>query len=105
MVAQDSATTSLTTNSASQAYGSEQSTTFTVTVDTGNGESLPASEKVTVEVGSTSCLATLTPSATGGRGRCPIGPHDFERVRTPPRSTMEVTPTSPGRVRPPRRSR
>ena len=72
-VTQDSTTTGLTTNSASQAYGSEQSTTFTVTVRTGNGESLPPGERVTVSVGTTSCVATLTPTGTGGRGGCPIG--------------------------------
>ena len=77
VVTQDSTTTGLTTNSASQAYGSEQSTTFTVTVRTGNGESLPAAENVTVHVGTTSCPVTLAPNATGGRGGCSIGPTDL----------------------------
>ncbi len=77
VVTQDSTTIGLTTNSASQAYGSEQATTFTVTVRTGNGESLPAAETVTVHVGTTSCPATLTPNATGGRGGCSIGPTDL----------------------------
>ena len=77
VVTQDSTTTGLTTNSASQAYGSEQSTTFTVTVRTGNGEPLPASESVTVSVGTTSCVATLAPNSTGGRGGCAIGATDL----------------------------
>ena len=73
VVSNDAATITLTTTAASQAYGDEGATTFTATVDTGNGESLPAPETVTIDVGTTSCPATLTPDATGGKGGCQIG--------------------------------
>ena len=78
MVAPDSTTTHLTTDSAGQAYGDEQATTFTVTVNTGNGEPLPVSQNVTVQVGSTSCLATLTPDSHRGPGGCAIGSTDLD---------------------------
>ena len=73
VVSKDSTSITLTTTAASQAYGDEGATTFTATVDTGNGESLPARETVTIDVGTASCPATLTPDATGGKGGCQIG--------------------------------
>ena len=95
----------LTTSAASQAYGEEQGHLFTATVDTGNGESLPAAETVTIDVGTTSCLATLTPNATGGQGGCRIGATDLGVGGTHGlgRATA-VTATCPARARPPPRS-
>jgi hypothetical protein len=72
-VVPDSSTTALTTDVASQNYGEEGATTFTVTVHTGNGELLPTTDSATVDVGSASCVATLTPDAGGGSGGCMIG--------------------------------
>jgi fibronectin-binding autotransporter adhesin len=77
-VTRDSTTVSLATDAARQAYGQEGNTTFTATVTTGNGESLPSGETVTVDVGTTTCLVTLTPIAGGGRGTCSIGATDLE---------------------------
>ena len=73
----DSTTVSLTTNAASQPYGNEGGTVFTVTVSTENGEELPAVEYATVDVGTTTCLATLTPATGGATGSCSIGPDDL----------------------------
>jgi parallel beta-helix repeat protein len=72
VVSPDSTTTSLSTDVATQNYGEEGSTTFTVTVQTGNGEPLPTADTATVDVGSASCVATLTPGGNGGSGGCSI---------------------------------
>ena len=53
--------------------GSESAAIFSVAVTTGNGETLPATETATVDVGSTNCVASLTPSGSGGAGTCTIG--------------------------------
>ena len=46
----------------------ESAAVFTVAVTTHYGEAVPNGEKVTVTVGSTSCIATLT----AGNGTCTI---------------------------------
>jgi len=57
--------------------GFEDSATLTATVVTGNGEVLPSGGPVTVDVGTTSCVATLVPAGTGGAGSCHIGATDL----------------------------
>jgi len=52
----------------SVAPGAESAAVFTVGVATHYGEAVPNGEKVTVTVGSTSCVATLT----AGNGTCTI---------------------------------
>ena len=69
----DSTTTSLSTNVFGQLYGHEGATTFTVTVQTGNGELVPTNDSATVDVGSASCMVTLLVSGGGGSGGCSIG--------------------------------
>jgi hypothetical protein len=77
-LSQDSTTTSLTTTpTATEPYGSEGNTSFVVTVQTGGGESVPSGEMVTVTVGTTDCVATLSPVAGGGQGSCSIGNSDL----------------------------
>jgi hypothetical protein len=71
-VGADSTTTGLATNTASQIYGHEGATRFTVTVHTANGEALPTTDSATVHVGTASCVATLTPAGNGGSGGCSI---------------------------------
>ena len=70
VVSPDTTTTSLTADVASESYGTEGATTFTVTVRTGNGESVPSGETVGVAVGSASCAAPLAPDTGGGTGTC-----------------------------------
>ncbi|HUE08785.1 MAG TPA: Ig-like domain-containing protein, partial [Acidimicrobiales bacterium] len=72
-IKQDSTTTKVSETPTSVAFGSESTSVFTVTVTTGNGEPLPATEPVTVTVGSTSCVASVAPSGDGGTGTCNIG--------------------------------
>ena len=58
-----------------QPYGDEGATVFTVTVSTDNGEQLPATESVAVDVGSASCGVSLVP----GQGVA-AGPARSERT-------------------------
>jgi hypothetical protein len=77
-VTPDTTVTALSATPSSDAYGNEAATSFDVSVTTGNGEALPISgEVVTVNVGSTSCVATLTAAAPGGTGSCAIGHSDL----------------------------
>jgi Bacterial Ig-like domain (group 3) len=70
----DSTTTTIKAVNASQPYGKEAATAFTVTVLTGGGEVLPFSgETATVNVGSATCIVALTPGGSGGSGSCSIG--------------------------------
>ena len=48
-----------------------------MTVSTDNGEQLPATESVAVDVGSASCGVSLVPGAGGGSGTCSIGEDDL----------------------------
>jgi hypothetical protein len=56
----------------SATYGAESTPVFTATVTTYDGEELPAAEPITINVGSGSCTATLTPAAHGGSGSCSL---------------------------------
>jgi choice-of-anchor C domain-containing protein len=71
-VNQDSTLTVLQGLPLSVVYGSEQKAVFGVAVLTGNGEALPASEPVTVTVGTASCVASMTPTTLGAVGSCSI---------------------------------
>ena len=73
MVSPDTTSLSLTALAAPVTFGQESTTLFTVTLKTGNGEELAGPEKVTVDVGTTSCQAILAPVALGGSGSCSIG--------------------------------
>ena len=73
VVSPDSTTTTLSMSSSTQTLGNESATVFTVAVQTGNGEPLPSVDSTTVTVGSTSCVAAVAPTATGGSGGCSIG--------------------------------
>ena len=72
-IGRDSTTTRVSETPTSVAFGNESTSVFTVTVTTGNGEPLPATEPVTVTVGSTNCVASVAPSGNGGTGTCSIG--------------------------------
>jgi hypothetical protein len=73
VTAKDSTSVELSAAPASEPFGSEASTAFTVTVFTGQGEELAGSENVTVDVGTTSCVALVAPTTGGGSGSCSIG--------------------------------
>jgi streptogramin lyase len=51
-------------------YGQESTEVAGVAVSTGSGEELPATEPVTVTVGSASCVAEVAPTPGGGSGSC-----------------------------------
>jgi len=71
-VTKDSTSLSVSVSPSSVRHGSETSAVFTVTITTGNGEPLPASEDVTVSVGGATCTAVVTPSGSGGTGKCSL---------------------------------
>ncbi len=61
-VGSDSTTTTVTASPDTVTTGFEQTALLSATVATGNGEALPsAGEQVTIDVGATSCFATLAP--------------------------------------------
>jgi hypothetical protein len=66
LVKKDSTTTKVTVSPNSVTSGAESSAVFSVSVKTGNGETVPNGEIVTVKVGSTSCMVTLS----AGAGTC-----------------------------------
>ena len=72
-VSKDSSTIKLSKSAPFLSRGNEQAVTLTATVLTGNGESLPTSDSVTIGVGTTQCVATVAPAGGGGRGGCSIG--------------------------------
>ena len=69
----DSTTGHLTESASSATYGAENGVTFTASVTTGNGEKLPSTDSETINVGTTSCAASVAPAAGGGSGSCTIG--------------------------------
>jgi hypothetical protein len=72
-VSQDSTLTVLQGLPITIAYGSEQKVVFGVAILSGNGEVLPATESVTVNVGTASCVASMTPTPlVGAIGSCSI---------------------------------
>ncbi len=86
LTVKDTTSTSLSVNHTSEVYGHEGLATFTVGVQTGQGETVPSGEMVTVAVGSAHCLVTLATVTGGGRGLCqladtavPAGSYTAER--------------------------
>ena len=77
VVNMDNTTTSVSVSPMQATYGNESTSVFTVNVTTTHGESLPATENVTVHVGSASCTAPVAPSSGGGTGTCSIGNIDL----------------------------
>ena len=61
-ITKDSSTTVAGESASHALFGSEASVTFSATVTTGNGETVPAGESVTIHVGSASCAATTNGS-------------------------------------------
>ena len=91
-VTKDSTTATVSETPTSVAYGHEASSIFTVTVVTGNHEVLPSTDNVTVNVGTASCVAAVTPSGTGGTGTCSLSATALAASATP----YTVTATYPG---------
>ena len=83
-VGRDSTTTSVVAAPDSVNIGSEDTGLLTATIITGNGESFPAGvEQVTIDVGTSSCVAALVPGGTGAHGTCSIGASDLAVSGTP----------------------
>jgi len=76
-VAPDSTTTTVTALPGTVTVGYEHSVVLTAAVATGNGETLPSADAITIGVGSASCATTLVPVAGGGSGSCSIGASDL----------------------------
>jgi type II secretory pathway pseudopilin PulG len=91
-VTKDSAVATVSEIPTSVVYGHEASAVFTVTVVTGFHEVLPSTDSVTVNVGSASCVAAVTPSGTGGTGTCSLSATALAASVTP----YAVTATYPG---------
>jgi hypothetical protein len=72
-VNKDTTSATVSVSPASEAFAAENSATFTATVTTTNGEVLPGTESGTINVGTTTCTVSLTPSGSGGSGTCNIG--------------------------------
>ncbi len=68
----DATTTTVSESPTSVVYGNESASLFTVNVATHYGEILPSSDTATVNVNGTTCVATITPSGSGGSGTCSI---------------------------------
>jgi uncharacterized repeat protein (TIGR02543 family) len=71
-VVKDSTYLSVSVSPSTVAFGDESNARITVTVLTGNGEALIGPESVTVTVGTTDCVALVSPSRNGGIGTCSI---------------------------------
>ena len=67
-VAKDTTTTTVSETPSSVVYGDESASSFSVTVTTHYGETVPSAEKVTVKVGTATCSVTLS----AGKGTCTI---------------------------------
>jgi hypothetical protein len=76
-VSPDTTTAAVTAAPSTVTIGYEGVAALGVTVATGNGESLPATEPVTVTVGTATCAAQVVPSAGGGTGSCHLGASDL----------------------------
>jgi hypothetical protein len=68
LVKKDSTTTKVSVSPTSVTVGAESSAIFSVVVTTASGEAVPTNETVSVKVGTTSCLVTLT----AGKGACSL---------------------------------
>jgi hypothetical protein len=66
LVKKDATTLKVSLSPSSVTLGAESLVTFSVSLTTGNGEIVPNGESVTVKVGSTSCVVTLS----AGKGTC-----------------------------------
>ena len=74
-VTRDTTTVAVIPSLTSLTYGSEQQAVLHVTLTTGHGETLPAGgESATVSVGDGTCVAALSPTATGATGSCSLSP-------------------------------
>jgi hypothetical protein len=72
-VNKDTTTTTVSGSATTVIYGNEGASLFTVTVTTAHHEVVPTTESVTVNVGSSSCAASIVPGASGGSGTCQLG--------------------------------
>jgi type II secretory pathway pseudopilin PulG len=88
----DTTTATVSETPTSVVYDHEATSVFTVTVVTGNHELLPSTGNVTVNVGSTSCVAAVAPAGTGGTGTCSIANAALAASASP----YTVTATYPG---------
>jgi Tfp pilus assembly protein PilV len=64
-VSQDTSSITVSESPTSVVYGAESTSVFTVNVNPTNGENLPGVENVTVNVGSTSCVAAVAVTTVG----------------------------------------
>ncbi len=64
-VTKDTTTATVSVSPTSVTYNAEATAVFSVTVNTANGENLPAAENVTINVGSASCIASVAVTRTG----------------------------------------
>jgi|GEM_PF-7061030 len=73
-ITQDTTTATVSESPTNVVYGLESSSTFRVTVVTGNLEALPTTDHVTVNIGggAASCVVAVAPAGTGGTGTCTI---------------------------------
>ena len=71
-VGKDTTTATVSESPTSVTYGNESASVFTATVTTGHHEVLPGTESATINVGSTSCTASLAPGGNGASGTCTI---------------------------------
>jgi hypothetical protein len=70
-VTKDSTLTTLKVSPGTEPYGQENAALFTVSVATTNGEELPETDDVNVQVGGTTvCVAHVAPASGGGQGTC-----------------------------------
>ena len=106
-ISKDTTTASVAESPTTVRYGGESASSFTVTVNTGNGEVLPEADSVTVNVGSggsvASCSASVAPGGTGDRAaaRSPVRPCPPQApTRLLPPTPVTPTSTPPRRRRP-----
>jgi hypothetical protein len=71
-VSKDETTMSLSVSPSTVPFDLESEAVFTVRVTTAHGEQLPETDAVTVDVGSTRCVADVAPAPGGGSGSCTI---------------------------------
>jgi Putative Ig domain len=70
-VTKDGTSTKVKVSPGTEPYGQENAATFTVSVTTGNGEELPETDDVAVDVGATTlCTVAVAPASGGGSGTC-----------------------------------
>ena len=102
-VGKDTTTATVSETPTSVTYGNEGASVFTATVTTGNPhEVLLGTESATINVGSTSCTASLAPGGNGASGTCSIASTALAGRRVPPTrspSLTAVTPTCPPPLR------